>query len=431
MKILHFVPGSGGAFYCGNCIRDVTVVRALRALGNDVVVIPMYLPLLSDGEDIAGNAQVLYGAINVFLKQKIHFFRKPRPWFERVFDSPLFLKLAARTAGSVRASGLGELTLSMLQGEDGRQAGELQKLVVLLRDTVKPDVVHLSNALLLGLVRRIKEELNVPVFCFLQDEDTWINDVGADYVQPAWQMLKEKARDVDMFIPVSRYYADLMRGQLDIPAKKMSVVPIGIELDGYEEAPLSFNPPVIGYLNRISEASGMGILADAFIKLKKERRIQGLRLHVSGGRTSDDRKFIKELQKNLAAHGVLRDAQFFPSFDRTSRIRFFRPLSVFSVPAPGGAAFGVSLLEALASGVPIVQPNIGAYPELIQETGGGLLYEPDDADMLAEALSSMILDPTKSHKMGRRGRSSVHQYFNAQAMAEKLIEMYEKCRALM
>jgi glycosyltransferase involved in cell wall biosynthesis len=428
MKILYVLPGSGGSFYCGNCIRDVTVVHALRALGHEVVVIPMYLPLRSDGADIAGNSQVLYGAINVFLKQKIRFFREPRPWVERALDSPLFLKLAARTAGSVRASGLGELTLSMLQGEDGRQAGELEKLVVLLRDTVKPDVVHLSNALLLGLVKRIKEELRVPIVCFLQDEDTWINESGAGYVQPVWQMLKEKSRDVHMFIPVSRYYADLMRGQLDIPEQNMTVVPIGIELDGYEEAPLSFNPPVIGYLNRVSEASGMGILADAFIKLKEKKRIEGLRLHMSGGKTADDKPFIRDLRKKLAAHGLLKYVAFFPAFDKISRIGFFKSLSVFSVPAPGGTAFGVSLLEALASGVPVVQPSIGAYPELVQVTGGGILYEPNDADTLADAMSSMILDQAQTHEMGRRGRSSVHRYFSAQAMAEKLIEIYGKYR---
>jgi len=428
MKILYVLPGSGGAFYCGNCIRDVTVVRALRRLGHEVVVIPMYLPPFSDGADIAGNSRVRYGAINVFLKQKTRFFREPRPWIERVLDSPLFLKIAARTAGSVRASGLGELTLSMLQGEDGRQAGELEKLVALLRDAVKPDVVHLSNALLLGLVRRIKEELQVPVFCFLQDEDTWINESGTGYIQPVWQILKEKFWDVDMFIPVSRYYGDLMRGQLDVPPEKMTVVPIGIELDGYEEAPLSFNPPVIGFLNRISEASGIGILADAFIKIKEKRRIQGLRLHVSGGRTADDKPFIKELRKKLAAHRLLRDVAFFRAFDRISRIGFFRPLSVFSVPAPGGTAFGVSLLEAFASGVPVVQPNIGAYQELVHATGGGILYEPNDADTLSDALTSMILDQDQAHEMGRRGRSSVHRSFSAQAMAEKLIEICGKYR---
>ncbi len=430
MKIVHILPGSGGTFYCDNCMRDVSLAMELRKLGNEVIIVPMYLPLFTDMPGFSCDMPVFYGAVNVYLKQKIPLFRRSIPWMETLLNSSVLMKFAAGRAGSTRASGLGGITLSMLRGEAGYQASELEKLVIMLGDKIKPDVVHLSNALLLGLVRRIKSELRVPVICSLQDEDTWINAMDEEHSSSAWELLREKAKDVDAFIPVSNYYADFMLKRLQIPYELFHVVNIGIDLKGYEAAPITFNPPVIGYISRMSESSGLGLLVDAFLILKEDSRLNKLKLHAAGGYTGDDRRFIEGLRKKLTARGLNDDVEFFQDFDRKSRLKFLHSLSILSVPVLQGEAYGTYMIEALASGVPVVQPKLGAFPELIKATGGGIFYEPNDAVSLAGALLKLLLNSGKARELGRQGRKSVERHFSSEGMAVKTMNVYKQCTGM-
>lgn len=291
MRIAYIVPGSGDSFYCGNCIRDVNLVVGLRKLGQEIIVVPMYLPVMPEDCSVQVDTPVFCGAVNIYLKHKFRLLRRAPGWVDRMLDSPLLLRLAAKRAGSTRASGLGEMTLSMLRGEEGGLAGEFEKLVRMLRDVVKPDVVHLSNALLLGLIKRIKQELPAAVVCSLQDEDMWIDAMEKDDALEAWRLLKERSAGVDIMLPVSRYYADFIKKHIPIRSDSLIVIPIGIDVGGYERAPLSSNPPIIGFLSRMSEASGLGLLVEAFLKLKKQGPLKGVKLLVTGGKTGDDRVF--------------------------------------------------------------------------------------------------------------------------------------------
>ena len=156
MKIAYVTPGHGLQFYCQNCFRDTALLQSLASLGHEVTKVPMYLPSgMETGEDVAVTP-VFYGAVNIYLKEKLPFYRSAPVWMERLLDSPAMLHFAAKKSGSTRPVGLEEMTLSMLEGETGRQASELDNLIRHLRDNVAPDVVHLSNALLLGLARRLK-----------------------------------------------------------------------------------------------------------------------------------------------------------------------------------------------------------------------------------------------------------------------------------
>lgn len=426
MRIAYIVPGSGGSFYCGNCIRDVNLLAGLRKLGQEVIVVPMYLPVMPEDCSVQVDTPVFCGAVNIYLKHKFRLLRRAPGWVDRMLDSPLLLRLAAKRAGSTRASGLGEMTLSMLRGEEGGLAGEFEKLVRMLRDVVKPDVVHLSNALLLGLVKRIKQELPAAVVCSLQDEDMWIDAMEKDDALEAWRLLKERSADVDIMLPVSRYYADFIKKHMPIRSNPLTVIPIGIDVEGYERAPLSSNPPVIGFLSRMSEASGLGLLVEAFLKLKKQGPLKGVKLLVTGGKTGDDRVFLRKLRKDIRTHGCDQDVQFVRAFDRPARQNFFRSLSLFSVPVLKGRAFGVYLLEAFASGVPVVQPKIGAFPEIIKTTGGGVLYEPNDARTLASTLSSLLLDPGRIRELGSQGGVSVRKHYSIETAAKKMVRVYEK-----
>ena len=122
---------------------------------------------------------------------------------------------------------------------------------------------------------------------------------------------------------------------------------------------------------------------------------------------------------------ILKDVTIFEQFDIKHRLEFLKSLSLLSVPVPGGEAFGAYQVEALAAGVPIVQPNVGGYPEFIEDTGGGILYQPNDAKHLAEALSSLILDPGRARQMGERGRREVLKRYSMNDMAQNILFVYK------
>jgi len=429
MRIAYIIPGSGGSFYCENCVRDIDLVNAIRRLGHDVTVVPMYLPSFVEDSDAESSLPLFYGAINVYLTYRFPVLRKAPLWFTRLLDSPLLLNVAARKAGSTRAASLGELTLSLLSGEEGAHAEELERLVSVLRDDARPDIVHLSNALLLGLVRRIKQETALPVTCLLQDEDTWVDAMDHRSAKLVWGILTERSAEVDAFIPVSQYYADKMQEKMKIPKKRLHVTYYGIELEHYSPAALCLTPPVIGFLSRTSKPQGVELLAEAFIHLKRDKLLHEAKLRIAGGYTGDDRKFIKGLKKRFGQSGVLEDVEFVQGFDRENRIRFLRSLSVLSVPALSGQAFGSYLIEALALGVPVVQPELGGFPELIRETGGGIVYSPNSVEPLTEALRTLLVNPEKAEALGRQGSASVHKKFCIDTTAKRLLRIYSACLA--
>jgi len=425
MRIIEIIPGTGGSFYCENCVRDSALVKGLRKLGHDVIMVPLYLPLSIDEPGLAEGSPLFFGAINLYLKQMYTPFRKAPQWIQNVLDSAPFLDFAAKRAGSTRAEGLEEMTISMLKGEHGNQAAELDQLIQWLKSEGKPDVVHLANALLLGLARRIKQELGVPVVCSLQDEDFWLDHMNPEYVEETKHVLTDRARDVDAFISVSQYFATKMQTYIQMPSDRLFIVPIGLDLSGYEPASLEMNPPVIGYLSRLCAALGLDILIDAFILLKKGK-YPDLKLHLTGGMTGDDKKYIAKMKRKLKKHGFLKDVEILSEFDREHRIEFFKLLSVLTVPVPEGEAFGTFQVEALAAGVPIAQPNKGAFPEFIHHVGGGLIYEPNDATHLAEAIEKLLSDPERTKAIARKGREKVLKDYCLDCMARNMAEVYQR-----
>jgi glycosyltransferase involved in cell wall biosynthesis len=172
---------------------------------------------------------------------------------------------------------------------------------------------------------------------------------------------------------------------------------------------------------------GLGILADAYLKLRGSGRHPGLRLRLSGGSTADDADFLRGLREGFAREGVAGDVDFVEDFSSAPRRAFLDGLSVLTVPAP--VAFGTFVLEALAAGVPVVLPKVGSYPELVEATGGGILYEPNDAATLAGALAGLLEDPARAAELGRRGRAAVVESFGAARMARTIMELYRKVLA--
>jgi len=425
MKITYIVPGFGGTFYCGNCLRDRAFAKSLKDLGHDSITLPLYLPHSIEEFIRQTDVPVFYGAVNIYLKQNYRLFRKMPDWLYKFFNSELILKYAAKKSGSTRASGLEEMTISMLKGADGFQNEELNQLIDFLKHNEKPDVVHLSNALLIGLAAKIKEELKIPVFCSLQDEDVWIDAMSENYKPILWKLMSLKANDVDGFIAVSDYFANIMKKNMNIAENKLHIVHLGVEPNAYKVQTPNFDSPAIGYLSRINEENGFGILVDSFIQLKKKQDFKNLKLIVTGGKTNDDNRFINKQLKKLRKENIIHDVEFINNFNTNELNKFFQKLTVLSVPVLKGEAFGLYQLESLASGIPIVQPDLGAFPEIIKESGGGVIFSPNTSFALAEKLDEVLSNHEKLIQMSKNGRKAVEEKFNINSLAEKWVEIYK------
>lgn len=423
MNIIQIIPGSGGSFYCGNCLRDSKFVDSLKNLGHRVVKVPMYLPLFSNEHDI-NDAPVFYGAISIYLKQLYPVFRKAPKWFDRLLNSKPLMKMAAGMAGSTNAKGLEEMTVSMLLGEEGAQKEELDKMVDWIAQHCQPDVVHLSNALLLGLARRIKQRLNVPVVCSLQDEDVWVDVMKPSSQELVWNLMTQRANDVDAFIAVSNYFAGVAQQRMKIPSEKLHTVHLGVDPADYPFENARKKPRSIGFLSRMNAENGFDILIDAFVLLKKEARFSDVKLELSGGWTGYDTAYLNEQKKKLAQQNLLQQVRIWDEFEGEHRMKFFKEIQLLSVPVRNGEAFGIYLSEAMASGIPVVQPKLGAFPEIVGTAGGGFIYQPNTPETLAVALIQLLDEPEKIGTLSTEARKSVENHFDINRQAEKMINVY-------
>jgi len=425
MKIVNIVPGFGGTFYCGNCLRDSGYTKSLIDLGHDAMMLPIYLPLTIKNGVEKDESPIFYGAVNIYLKQNFKIFRNMPLWMEHFFNSPSILRFASKKAGSTRTEGLEEMTISMLRGKDGNQNVELQELIDFLKVHEKPDIIHLSNALLLGLAQQIKEQLNIPVVCSLQDEDVWVDAMNDFYREKVWKLMSEKAKGVDAFIAVSDYYAAEMKVKMNIPNEKMHIVPIGIDSSIYKYAEPKNDPQVIGYISRMYEEHGFGLLIDAFIKLKQNPNFKDVLLKLSGGYTADDKKYVHKQMRKLKKAGIAKDVEIIEDYLPEERYKFFNQLTLLTVPVLKGEAFGTYQLESLACGIPLVQPALGAFPEIIKQTGGGVVYSPNTVDAMVEKWVKVLNDPKKIVEMAKNGKKSVSEKYAIHEISKGVLEIYK------
>ncbi len=425
MRVVQLTPGTGN-FYCGACVRDNALANELNALGCETLTVPLYLPMVTDEPTDGEGQPILFGGLNVFLQEKIPLFRYTPRWFDKIFDNPKLLRKLSDKAGMTSAKQLGEMTLSSLQGMDGKQAKEIRHLVDWLKEYGHPDIVLLSNCLLSGLAKQIKAELGVPVLNTLQGEDGFLDSLGEPYSDQCWSSLKEVAKEVDLFIAVSPYYRETMKVRMALPDSQIVSVYNGINLAGYGPSLWPDEPPILGYFARLYPAKGLDCLIDTFILLKQRDTIPGLKLRVGGTATPSDEKFIANQKNKLDQAGYLGDAEFVENLNHEEKLEFLKSLTVLSVPTAYAESFGLYVIEAMAAGVPVVQPAEGAFPDLIEETGGGLLFKPRDTTDHADTLEKLLSDVKLAQEMGERGRLAVNEKFSVRKMAEGMMEIFER-----
>lgn len=428
MKIAYVTAGAAGR-YCGNCLRDNLLALTLRRLGEDVVLVPTYTPIRAEAHD-ASEKRLFFNGVRVFLEQKYAFFRKPRPLLDRLLGSRTLLRALSRFGASTDARQLGELTLSMLRGDQGHQKKELEELAEWLARDVQPDVVHLSNALLVGMAPRLREVLKVPVVCGLQAEDSFLDRLSAGHREAALRLIREQSADLDGLVAVSEYYADHVAESFGLSRDKISVVLPGVDLEGHEPVTRARGEPLsVGYLARIAPEKGLHLLCDAFRTLASQPEFSTLRLKVAGYLAGDCLGYAAGLRGALSRAGVGDRVEFVGTVDRQGKLEFLRGVDVLAVPTVYPDPKGLFVLEALASGIPVVAPRHGAFPEIIAKTGGGVLCEPEDPDSLAAALRELLHDTERRHELGERGRRAVEEGFSAERMARETLSIYQGLRS--
>ncbi len=406
--------------YCGSCLRDNALAAELLAQGHDVTLVPLYTPTLTDEANVS-QERVFFGGISVYLEQHSGLFRKT-PWLlDRLWDSKFALKAASRRSIQVDPRLLGELTVSILRGEEGHQRKELEKLLQWLENEPRPEVVNIPFSLLISLAKPLKQALRRPVCCTLQSDDLFLEGLQEPYRTQSLELIRANVEHVDAFLPVSEYYAEFMSGYLGIPRSKMQVVPLGIRAGDFTpQTRQRAEEFVVGYFARVAPEKGLHILCEAYRRMRQRPDSPPSRLEVAGYLGPEHRGYLDGIEQQMKAWGLGEEFRYHGSPDRAGKVRFLAGLDVFSMPAVYADPKGLSVLEAMASGVPVIQPRRGAFPEMLEKTGGGLLVEPDDCDALAEALLAVWRDP----EIGRGGAEGVRRHYSAAHMAARAIEVY-------
>jgi glycosyltransferase involved in cell wall biosynthesis len=335
------------------------------------------------------------------------------------------LKLASRTSIRVDPRLLGAMTVSVLRGEEGFQRKEIQKLTAWLVREELPDIVTLPNSLLIGLARPIREALKRPLCCTLQGEELFLSELPEPHQTQALELMRANVAEVDGFAAVSEFAADYWLRRLAIPERKMHVTPLGINLEGYHPGQrVREGSFAVGYLARVAPEKGLHLLAESYIRLRRGSDSSASSLEVAGYLAPEHRGYLRGIERQMKEAGLAHAFRYHGSLDRPRKIEFLRNLDVLSVPATYDEPKGISLLEAMACGVPVVEPRRGAFPEILKKTGGGLLVEPDDPASLADGIYRLWRDPGLRAELGRRAAQGVREHYSAARMAARALDVY-------
>jgi len=416
MKILFITPGSGDPFYCGNCFRDNQQANALRKAGHEVVVMPLYLPLKH--ESFRGDTPLFFPAVSLFVARKYFKKRQMPQWMERLLNADWALGQAASLSGSTSSDGLEDMTLSMIQGDDAVFLKYVREIVEWVRTGDRPDVIHLSSSLVIGIAAALKQAMDVPVVCSLQDEEVWIDALG-DCAPTAWQGIWRNAACIDRFIASSEFYRQSVL-QRTSDLSRIDVVYPGFATTKYycETLPAE---PTIGFFYRMNRLNGLHNLAEAFVMLKREDSIPHLRLRHGGGFSSADKSFLQSVRRTLADYAdcvlLLED------YDLSHHADFYRNTTVVSVPVTFDEAVGLYVCEAYAAGRPVVEPATGSFPEIVDD--GGELYSENTPQALAAALRNMLTDKDLYARRRANALRLARERYSHEALAAALIDVYK------
>ncbi|GHT12865.1 hypothetical protein AGMMS4956_08140 [Bacteroidia bacterium] len=418
MKILFIVPGAGDSFYCGNCFRDNLHANALRNAGHNVVIMPLYLPLKD--QSFLADTPLFFPATSYYVSQKFFTKRTMPRWVGKLLGTNFFLRIASSFAGTTSAAGMEGMTLSMINGTDIAFEQQVKNLIEWIKQDGKPDVIHLSSTLVIGIAKAIKQALDIPLVCSLQDEEVWIDKLEKHYADTAWQGILENIQYVDTFIASSRFYKNVVEQRFP-QIKNIQVVYPGLDTAKYASNNYP-TAPTIGFFYRMNEENGLGILAEAFVKLKKRGGFERVRLRIGGGYTSENNAFLKRVRTILLPYNNAVD--WCETYSLSEHARFYKEITAICVPITFDEGVGLYLCEAFAAGRPAIEPAAGSFPEIVGDAG--ILYSPNSSDALADALEKLLTDKDLQNQCRANALKLSAERYSQSTLAAELQKMYEK-----
>ncbi|MDD4636363.1 MAG: glycosyltransferase family 4 protein [Bacteroidales bacterium] len=419
MKILFIVPGSGDSFYCGNCFRDNLHASALRKAGHDITIMPLYLPLKHPS--FQADTPLFFPATTFYTAQRFFSNRKMPKWLERLSSSVALLDIASSMSGTTSAKGTEAMTLSMITGDGAAFQDQINQMLDWMKGEAMPDIIHLSSSLLIGIAKKLRQHLNIPIVCSVQDEEVWLNQMNERDAFAAWHGIMENSRYIDRFITTSQFYKEVLKQRIP-QITAVDVIYPGIDRNKYSADSLP-KDPVIGFFYRMNRENGLDILVKAFIKLKEKGTIPNLRLKIAGGYTGKDKSFLKEIKKMLSPYK--EEVEISDTYSLEDHAKFYSTISLLSVPITFEEGVGLYLCEAFAAGRPAVEPSTGSFPEIVREAG--ILYQPNTPDALAEALEQLLTDKELFARCESKAVELSATRYNDQVLSDKLLALYEQC----
>jgi glycosyltransferase involved in cell wall biosynthesis len=440
-KRVVFLTAGAAGMYCGSCMHDNALARELRNQGVDCLLQPVYTPIRTDALNVA-DPHVFFGGIHIYLLQRMPWLKHVPVSIRRTLDWSPLLRLATRRSHATDANQLGQLAISMLQGADGRQAQEVARLTDWLAGQIQPHALVLSNILIGGVLPSIRRRLpNTRLVVVLQGDDIFLDHLPKEARTEAIGLCQELVPFVDRFVVNSQFYADKMGEMLDIPSERIEVTPLSIDVTPFAmandvahrhvtpvhgSASSSFDRSKtdtsfrLGYMARIAPEKGFHHLVDSFIRLASKTKHADLTLHASGWLGESNQEYFRVQQQKLDAAELTDRFTYHGSPDLSQKVSFLKSLDLLSVPTDYHDPKGLFVLESLAAGVPVIQPNHGAFGELLGSTGGGLLTKPGCLDELCAAIEELKQDEQQRLALGVAGQQQVMKRHAMERAVEQL-----------
>jgi glycosyltransferase involved in cell wall biosynthesis len=457
MKIVYLTAGAAGMF-CGSCMLDNSLARAMNRLGHDCMLVPVYTPIRTDEENVSLD-RVFFGGVNVYLQQKFPFLAYLPSWLDASLNNPALIRRLTSKAGETSPKLLGALSVSMLRGMQGRQRKEVIRMCDWLQASIKPDAILLTNLLIGGCIPELKKRFPSKIFVTLQGDDIFLDMLPEPYREQSIAAMRRLVPLVDRFIVYSHDYGRRMANMLSIPLHQIACVPAGIDTSDFLQGSNSLQPAnhsevqplTIGYFARMAPEKGLDLIVDAFIALSKHapdtslehnsRRSLPVRLKMAGWMGSQHTTFWEEQKRKLDQAGLHDRWEYCGSIDRAAKVEFFRGIDLLCVPTSYQEPKGLFVLESVAAGVPYVQPSHGAFPELHDRLNAidleqsstdvpagqnrfGRLFKPHDVDDLIRALSG-ALDSLSISPIPKEELVNVHQEIGIDRMASRLLAVID------
>ncbi len=279
------------------------------------------------------------------------------------------------------------------------------------------DIVHLHEPLMPALplaVLRHSRAVNVGTFHAYRETGHPGYIYGRHLLQPFFDRLNgriavsDAARDA-----VARYFPGPYR-----------IIPNGIDYDRFSRdlPPVERyhdGRPTILFVGRLDKRKGFEYLLEAFGRVRIS--IPNARLLVVGAYNKED----KEPYVLQARQDGIRGVHFVGYVPEAEKPRYFRSCDVFCAPSTGNESFGIVLLEAMASGRPVVASNIPGYRSVLTDGREGLLVERGDVSGLASALIRLLRDPDLRARMSAQGRETA-RCFAWERIAARVLDYYNE-----